>query len=152
PGFLELVHAERPRLLADALTIWRWGRQSRLPGGKPLGSFELWCEWCRDPLLALGCRDPVDRIAQIKAQDPQRQKMTSIFEAWWLAHGDMLIKANDVDVTVIELIDDKAIRKGDGELQYNRQFVAGFLKRHVGTRVAGYVFAQSMDDKRTRPV
>src|SRR5262249_36634083 len=124
PGFLELVYTERPKLLADALTIWRWGRQSRLPAGRPLGSYEIWCEWCRDPLLALGCRDPVERIAQIKAQDPRRQKMTAIFEAWWLAHADALMKAGDIDAVVIQLIDEKASRKTDGELQYNRQLVA----------------------------
>src|SRR5262249_15913174 len=67
PGFLEKVSASRPQLLSDALTIWRWGRQTVLKPGKPLGSFEKWAQWCRDPLLMLGCKDPVSRIAEIKA-------------------------------------------------------------------------------------
>jgi hypothetical protein len=35
-----------------------------------LGSYEERCAWCRDPLLTLGCRDPVERIATAKANDP----------------------------------------------------------------------------------
>ena len=54
-GFLEQIERRRAELLTAALTIWRWGRQnaSALTRGKPLGSFETWAEWCRDPL-----RDP----------------------------------------------------------------------------------------------
>ena len=56
-GFLDQIELRRNELLAAALTIWRWGRQNsgQIPNGKPLGSFETWAEWCRDPLLALGC-------------------------------------------------------------------------------------------------
>ena len=35
-----------------------------------LGSFEDWAEWCRDPLLSVGCRDPIERIEMVKADDP----------------------------------------------------------------------------------
>jgi hypothetical protein len=28
-------------------------------------SFEQWAEWRRNPLFALGCRDPVERIDEI---------------------------------------------------------------------------------------
>lgn len=67
--------ADRANLLRDALTVWRWGRQAgdALPRGLALGSFEQWCRWCRDPLLALGCRDPVKRVADAKLNDPRRQ-------------------------------------------------------------------------------
>ena len=68
PGFLDMIERRRAELLAAELTIWRWGRQNAaaLPRGKPLGSFETWAEWCRDPLMALGCRDPVERIENTK--------------------------------------------------------------------------------------
>ena len=66
-GFLDSISRRRAELLTAALTIWRWGRQSKhLPRGKPLGSFETWAEWCRDPLVALGCLDPVDRIGELR--------------------------------------------------------------------------------------
>src|SRR4029077_4462052 len=85
PGFLERVFAERANLLAAALTIWRWGRQTQPKSGKPLGSYEVWAQWCRDPLLALGMRDPVDRIAEIKAADPKRRALIAVFDQWWTA-------------------------------------------------------------------
>jgi hypothetical protein len=80
PGFLDRIFAERANLLAAALTIWRWGRQNKPKSGKALGSYEVWAQWCRDPLLALGMRDPVDRIAEIKAADPKRRALIAIFD------------------------------------------------------------------------
>src|SRR6185369_9181101 len=82
PGFLDNVHAHRAELLSDALTIWRWGRQNSIDAGKPLGNYEIWAQWCRDPLLALGCRDPVERIAAMKAADPRRAKLVTLFDVW----------------------------------------------------------------------
>ena len=151
PGFLDQVFANRNRLLSDALTIWRWGRQNKLQQGKPLGSYELWGEWCRDPLLALGCRDPVDRIDEIKAADPHRRALVEVFDTWRDKHGGSTIKAKDLDPAVIELIDPKASWKND-KLQFNRQRVARFLAAHTDTRVGGYHLEQTKDDTLTRPL
>ena len=71
PGFLDRVYAARGDLLSAALTIWRWGRQNQCQPGIPIGSYEVWAQWCRDPLVALGARDPMERIAEIKAADPE---------------------------------------------------------------------------------
>jgi hypothetical protein len=70
PGFLEEIEENRPALLSDILTIWRWGRLYPAEPGVPIGSFEQWAVWCRDPLVAFGCCDPIQRIAAIKAEDP----------------------------------------------------------------------------------
>ena len=152
PGFLDAIHAQRPALLSGALTIWRWGRQTRLKPGKALGSYEVWAEWCRDPLLALGMRDPVDRLAEIKEADPRRRAVRDFFDVWWAAHGDALLRANEVAEEVILHIDDKARRKDDGSLQYNRQRVARFLEGLSGTRLGGYAFNQVKDHHLTRPI
>jgi putative DNA primase/helicase len=153
PGFLDRVSEARPAVLSDVLTVWRWGRQTVLKPGKPLGSFERWAQWCRDPLLMLGCRDPVERIAEIKANDPRRRALADFFEVWWVAHGDNVVRANEVASEVIEAIDEKACRKGDGSLQYSRQRVASYIRSLAGTRVGGYVFTKLADDGvHTRPV
>ena len=88
-GFLKDIERQRADLLAWVLTIWRWGRQNAagLKRGKSLGSFEIWAEWCRDPLLTLGCRDPVERIEVLKANDPRRQRIGELFQAWWDHHA-----------------------------------------------------------------
>jgi len=150
PGSLDTVFEARGDLLTHALTIWRWGRQHEaLPRGKPLGSFELWAQWCRDPLLALGCRDPIDRLAEIKAADPKRRALTDIFDAWWSCHQDDTLKASDIDDGIVQLIDAKALRS-DGKV--SRQKLARFLTQHADTRVGGYHLEQIKDTARTRPV
>jgi hypothetical protein len=151
PGFLDSVLANREMLLSAALTIWRWGRHNTLERGRPIGSFEVWAEWCRDPLLALGAKDPIERLDEIKAADPRRRAIVAVFDAWWDKHKDSTIKAKDLDQEVIELIDTRAIWKKDGNLQYNRQRIAGFLAAHTNTRVGGYLLEQTKDETLARP-
>jgi len=150
PGFLDSIFTSRAQLLTDVLIIWRWGRQSRLRSGTPLGNYEVWCQWCRDPILALGGRDPVDRIAEIKAADPTRAHLIEVFDAWFAVHRDDLIKATDLDPNVIEHIDDKAIRKSDNSLQFSRQRVAGWLRITAGVCLGGYTLHQIKDPRRKR--
>jgi hypothetical protein len=138
PGFLDRVFAERANLLAAALTIWRWGRQTKPKPGKPLGSYEVWAQWCRDPLLALDMRDPVDRLAEIKATDPKRRALIAVFEQWWTSHGDQLLKGQDLNHEVVSLIPGALTRDG----VVSRQKIASFLAAHDGTRVGGYVLSK----------
>jgi hypothetical protein len=134
-GFLDEIKRRRAELLSAALTIWRFGRQNAgdLQRGRPLGSFETWGEWVRDPLLTLGCCDPVERIELIKARDPHRQKIAELFRAWHQHHGDAPIKAADLAEPVRSLIDPQ----GRG-----RQYVATCLSKLAGTRVAGFVLTR----------
>jgi hypothetical protein len=140
PGFLDEILVARPDILSDALIIWRFGRQNpgALTEGRSLGSYEVWCQWIRDPLLTLGCRDPVDRLAEIKANDPRRRMLVSIFEIWWTVHRDQMMQAKDLAPEVLEQIFPKAARNPEGKLQVSRQQVVGFLTKHAGAYVGGY--------------
>ena len=135
PGFLEEIQARRVELLSALLTIWRWGRQNAadLKLGRALGSFERWATWCRDPLLALGCLDPVDRIAEAKARDPRRLHIVAIFDQWWRHHKSAPMKAGELADEVIRLIDPQ----GRG-----RQFVAAGLGKLAGTRAGGFALTR----------
>jgi putative DNA primase/helicase len=135
PGFLEEIEQKRGELLPATLTIWRWGRQnaSQLPRGKPLGSFETWAEWCRDPLIALGCRDPIERVESIKAHDPRRQRIVEFFEAWWPHHGTDPVKASQLAEAVRVIADPQ---------ERGRQYVATFVARLAGTHAAGFVLSR----------
>jgi len=134
-GFLNRIERQRAELLTTALTIWRWGRQNRplVPRGKPLGSFEVWAEWCRDPLLALGCRDPVERIEALKAGDPRRLRIAELFQMWWEHHRAAPIKVNQL----AEAVKNAADPQGRG-----RQYLATLIAGLAGTRAAGFVLTR----------
>ena len=134
-GFLDEIERRRAELLVAGLTIWRWGRQNAtmLPRGKSLGSFETWAEWCRDPLFALGCRDPVERIQVLKANDPRRQRIAELFQVWWEHHGATPVKANQLAEPV------KAVADPQGR---GRQYLATFIAGLAGTHAGGFVLSR----------
>jgi putative DNA primase/helicase len=133
-GFLGNIQKKRAELLGAALTIWRFGRQhaAELERGRPLG-FEDWAEWCRNPLLALGCCDPVERIDRIKADDPQRRQIIELFETWHAHHGEKPTKAANLAEPVRALIDPQG---------RSRQFVAARLTRLAGTCAGGFALTR----------
>jgi hypothetical protein len=137
PGFLKQIQTRRAELLGAALTIWRWGRQncSSLIRGRPLGSYEDWAEWCRDPLLALGCRDPVERIDNIKSDDPERRRMVELFCAWHDHHGEVAVKAVDLAEPVRVLIDPHS---------RGRQFITSRLTQLSNTRLGGFILSRQV--------
>jgi hypothetical protein len=134
-AFLTSIKATRAELLAAVLTIWRWGRQNldALQRGEAFGSFEIWAEWVRDPLLTLGCTDPVAQISKAKARDPRRQRVAELFASWWQHHRSEPMR-------VAELHDDvKAIADPQGR---GRQYLATFLGKLDGTRAGDFVMTR----------
>jgi hypothetical protein len=135
-GFKAWIKQNRAALLADCLIILRWGRQNpnQLMRGKALGSFEEWAQWVRDPLLTLGCGDPVDQIVEAKKNDPQRRTMNSLFTMWWDEHKNAAVKAAELDEAVLAILN---------PANRSRQWVAQRLIQLTGTRAAGFVLTRS---------
>jgi hypothetical protein len=135
PDFLGDIERRRAELLGAALAIWRFGRQNAdsLKRGRPLGSFGTWCEWVRDPLLELGCRDPVEQVEVVKAHDPNRERIAELFTIWNRWHGSAPTRVADLAEAVRYVIDPQ----GRG-----RQYVASFLGKLTGTRAAGFVLTR----------
>lgn len=128
------VLKRRPELLAAVLTIWRWGRQTtNLEAGRPLGSFDQWCRWVRDPLLALGCEDPAERVSEAKESDGRRQTLLQLFEMWWDKHGDRPVTLANLHEDVLHLADPQ--KRG-------RQFVAASIGKLAGTRTGGFILTR----------
>ena len=120
--------------MAALLTIWRWGRLATdIKRGLPLGSFEQWCRWVRDPLLALGCQDPVERVSEAKARDGRRQQIGDLFTLWWEKHSDLPVAVSQLDPIVEQVADPQ----GRG-----RQYLAARLANLAGTRIAGFVLTR----------
>ena len=128
------VTKRRTELLAALLTIWRWGRiATDIKPGIALGSFEQWCRWVRDPLLALGCQDPVERVSEAKQRDGRRQAVADLFAIWWDKHQDH-------PVAIRQLHDD--VRQALDPQGRGRQYVSSQLEKLAGTRMAGFVFTR----------
>jgi hypothetical protein len=144
PGFLKMIAEQRGSLLNAALTILRFGRGNagQVSRGMPSGSFEQWCEWVRDPLLALGCRDPIEATRQAKQADPMRRELAELFGTWNRAHRDEPVAARDLDDAILAIINPQ---------KRARQFVTRALQRMVGTRHAGFVLTESRGGKYSPP-
>ena len=136
------VSSRRSELLADLLTIWRWGRiSSDLNRGRPLGSYAEWCLWVRDPLLSLGCRDPAERVIETKENDSERQLIGELFHTWKEKHGDQPVKATELHPDVKQIID---------PFNRGRQHIVAFLNKRKTTRQNGFVLrCQKADGKWT---
>jgi hypothetical protein len=128
------VSARRSELLTALLTIWRWGRiATNMEVGRPLGSFAQWCRWVRDPLLNLGCEDPVERVNEAKGRDHRRQIVVDLFTAWWENHRNQPITVHELQHDVKHVADPQ----GRG-----RQYLASRLEKLAGTRIAGFVLTR----------
>jgi hypothetical protein len=127
------VLAKRPELLAALLRIWRWGRLTTLKPGKPLGSFERWTRWVRDPLLALGCKDVVEQVSRAKARDPERQFVGELFETWHGRHGGAPIAIRNLHEDVRQILDPQ---------ERGRQFIQAKLRTLISTRAAGFILTR----------
>ena len=128
------VAQRRADLLAAALTIWRWGNKSRtFPAGRSFGSFETWSRWVRDPLFALGCSDPVERLNESKRFDAHRQAIADLFAVWKEKHGDRPVPIRDLH---------EAVRNAADPYGRGRQFLVSYLSRLVGTRLNGFVLTR----------
>lgn len=104
-----------------------------IPAGIPLGSFAQWCQWVRDPLLALGCQDPAERVSQAKERDGRRQAVADLFATWWEKHRDQ-------PIAVRQLHDD--VKQAADPQGRGRQHLAAQLEKLAGTRVAGFVLTR----------
>ena len=128
------VTSRRRELLAALLTIWRWGRiATDIERGRSLGSFPQWCCWVRDPLLALGCHDPAERVNEAKERDGRRQAIADLFAIWWERHGGQPTAVNDLHEDVKQAADPQ----GRG-----RQYLASHLEKLAGSRMAGFLLTR----------
>ena len=146
-AFLRDIASRRPELLTAALTIWRWGRRNTIAPGKTLGSYEVWSRWCRDPLLELGCQDPVERIGAVKRYDPDRIEIDDLFRLWDERHGRTHLTAQELHADVKAALD--PISRGRPTSQGRTSArVTGQLGKLVATQVGGF---RLVSDKHLKP-
>lgn len=139
------VRRDRARYVSAALTIiraWIVAGSPHTPA-KPVASYGKWADWCRQPLLWLGRPDPVARLFEQLAHDPDAELLHRMLTGWHTAHGNtpMLIRdvvriAEGADTDFAEALRDVADERG----QINRRRLGWWLKRHLGRIVGGLKF------------
>jgi hypothetical protein len=136
------THTCRSALLEYVLTIWRWGRQNEanIKRGIPFGNFEQWARWCRDPLLALGAQDPVARISEMRAMDPERDRVLCFLEAWHSVHGD-----KEMHLSYIERSVRLACNPGEDMTQ---KVFENYIAKNVDTQIGPYVLLRGKPVKK----
>ena len=146
PDLLLEVQAMRGQLVSAALTVIRaWIATGRpMTECKPLVGFNDWSDFCRQPLLWLGCKDPVASVFEALAEDPDRETLGSLQAAWRNAFGSKptmvreAVAKSDFDGELREALLDVAEDRG----AINRGKLGWWLKHHEGRIVDGMRFVR----------
>ena len=145
PELVREVLRERGRYVSAALTIVRaWVVAGRPKSGcKSLAGYGDWSDLCRQPLLWLGLADPTESVFEAMADDPDREILSRLLEAWFSVFRKtpaMVREAVkhateycDVNVELREVLHDIASERGE----INRRKVGWWIRRHAGRIVDG---------------
>jgi len=145
PDLVRDVLHERGRYVSAALTIIRaW-----IVAGRPktecksLASYGGWSELCRQPLLWLGCPDPTVSIFEAMTEDPDRETLSRLLNAWLAVFGktgamvrDAMAKSaafHGENGELREVLRDIADERGE----INRRKLGWWIRRHAGRIVDG---------------
>jgi hypothetical protein len=80
---VDRVLSDRGKYIAAALTICRAYLVAGRPNKAPkLGSFEGWSDTVRSALIWLGKADPVKSMEMTMGEDPEREELADMLEAW----------------------------------------------------------------------
>jgi hypothetical protein len=149
PELIQEVKQQRGLYVSAALTIIRaW-----IAAGRPrtecpaLAGFDEWSKLCRQPLLWLGCEDPVKSVFEAMADDPDRDTLGRLLKAWHSCFGNKATMVREVLSTIQsaypgayadlnEVVRDIAEERGE----INRLMFGRWIKRHSGRIVDKFKF------------
>jgi len=145
PDLVREVLRERGRFVSAALTIIRaWIVAGRpMTPCKALASYGDWSDLCRQPLLWLGCADPTASVFEAMAEDPDRETLARLLDAWFEVFGKTPAMVRDAvremstfqdeHAELREVLNDIASERGE----INRRKLGWWIRRHAGRIVAG---------------
>lgn len=145
PDLVREVLRQRGRFVSAALTVIRaWivaGRPKILC--KSLASYGDWSDLCRQPLLWLGCADPTASVFEAMAEDPDRETLARLLDAWFTVFGKTPAMVRDAvrqtptlsdkHTELLEVLHDIARERGE----INRRKLGCWIRRHIGRIVNG---------------
>lgn len=63
---------------------------------KPYGRFEEWSDWVRSALVWVGLADPCETRLMIEAEDPVRNNLISLMNAWFQVFDDLSVTSKEI--------------------------------------------------------
>lgn len=89
PNLVEEVRQQRGRYVSAALTIIAaWIQAGRpMAGCASFAGFGTWSNLVRQPLLWLGCADPIESVAAAMSSDPERETLGQLLDLWYANFG-----------------------------------------------------------------
>ena len=151
PDLVREVRAERGRFVSAVLTIVRaWIAAGRPTSEcKTSAGFAEWSDLCRQPLLWLGFSDPTESVLEAMADDPDRETLARLLEAWQSVFGNTPMMVREAvtcisdnpneHVDLHEVLHDIADDRGE----INRRKLGRWIKRHEGRIVDGRRFIRA---------
>jgi hypothetical protein len=121
------VRAERPRLVAAALTILRGHVLASLPshGKPPKGSFEHWDRLVRGAIIWAGGADPLGAVSRIReGGDADLENLGALLRAWHKVLDDRevtvgeVIEAATAPLSVVDTMRDSRVELRDALMTY----------------------------------
>ena len=97
PDLIQEVLRDRGRYVTAALTITRAWIVAGRPKSpcKPLAGYGVWSNFCRQPLMWLGCEDPTASVFEAIADDPDRETLSRLLESWFSVFGKTAAMVRD---------------------------------------------------------
>jgi bifunctional DNA primase/polymerase-like protein len=93
----EELMAARPEFVVAGLTALRaYVLAKKKPKLRPMGSFEDW-DWIRGTLVWLDYADPADTRAEITANDPKKNELIEVMDAWDAVYADRSVSVAEID-------------------------------------------------------
>jgi hypothetical protein len=145
------VLQNREKYVSLALTVIRAWTVAGQPKAdcKPLGSYGVWSDYCRQPLLWLGQPDCTTSIIEAMNEDPDRETLGRLLHSWKYCFGsvakmirDAVNKANDGSTGGNELYEVISDIASDGK-QINRRVLGRWIKRYSNRIVDGMRFVRA---------
>ncbi|MBF0422162.1 MAG: hypothetical protein HQL73_04140 [Magnetococcales bacterium] len=155
PDLVREVLAQRGRYVSAALTIVRAWIEAGRPKTecKALASYGDWSDLCRQPLLWLGFADPTDAIFESMADDPDREILDRMLQAWHAEFGLAPTMVRDAVKRASQWDHEQTMSRGElkealhdiaGERgEINRRRLGWWIKRHAGRIVNGLKFVRA---------
>jgi|GEM_PF-2553753 len=137
---IECIREDRQRLLSALFTILRSYRQAGCPGQNDnlLGSFEKWSQRVAAPIRWIGFQDPIESQEVLRVEDPERQKLESVFEGLIGVFQNRSFNTSDISNIISQTFNGSAasISSISSVNQALKDSIASFFQVQVGKDVS----------------